>query len=91
MNPIRLRIAASAAAPALGVVALLGPFVGVTVRADRLADVDRMLAARGEAIARSVEYDGGWEVEPVPEHLTADLVGWDVSAGGERLIGPPSR
>ncbi|MCB9764554.1 MAG: hypothetical protein H6739_32570 [Alphaproteobacteria bacterium] len=60
--------------------------VFLSVRADRLRDLDAALQARAGAISGYVEYDGGWEIDPIPEHVTAPLTGWAVTFEGEPLV-----
>jgi len=51
-------------------------FAGVVqsqIRADRLADLDASLRSRAIAVSGTVEHDHTWEVEAVPDHVTAPL------------------
>lgn len=84
---LRRRILLAVALPAVAAAALVALLVATVVRADRLADLDATLASRAAAVVSYVEYDGGWEVDELPEHVVEPLLGYEVVADGVRLTG----
>ncbi len=82
---LQARILLAVVGPLAVLLALEVGLVAWQVRAWRLADLDRAVAARAVALAGFVEYDHGWEAEPVPPEVLDGLAGWRIAADGRTL------
>jgi signal transduction histidine kinase len=75
----------ASAAPSVAIVVALSSIVYLRVRAQRLADLDQRLAAHATNLATYVEYDGGWELEEIPDVVTEPLAGFEIRSEGSVL------
>ncbi len=82
---LQRRIVLASAAPSIAIVVALSSIVYLRVRAQRLEDLDQRLATHATNLATYFEYDGGWELDEIPETVTEPLEGFEIRSDGNVL------